>query len=144
MPESKIPTLPEGLFQHLVDVRRDIHAHPELSYEEVRTGELVATELEALGLDVVRGVGGTGVVTEVGTGGPVVALRADLDALPIQEEGRHSYRSTVPGVMHACAHDGHTAILLGAGKGWPRPVLSIDRHDISVAGEEKMIAMITD
>jgi amidohydrolase len=114
VPDSPLPQLPEGLFEHLVAVRRDIHAHPELSFQEHRTGECVAAELEDLGLSPVRGVARTGVVAEVGSGGPVVALRADLDALPITEEHSSPYRSQTPGVMHACAHDGHTAMLLGA------------------------------
>lgn len=114
MPDSLVPGLPEGLFDHLVSVRRDIHAHPELSFEEHRTGECVAVELEAIGLSPLRGVAKTGVVAEVGQSGPVVALRADLDALPITEECLSPYRSQTPGVMHACAHDGHTAMLLGA------------------------------
>jgi hippurate hydrolase len=97
-----------------VSVRREIHAHPELSFDEHKTGEFVASELERLGLKPTRKVAGTGVVAEVGTNGPVVALRADLDALPIAEENDLPYRSKNPGVMHACAHDGHTAILLGA------------------------------
>ena len=114
MPDSLVPELPEGLFDHLVAIRRDIHAHPELSFEEHRTGECVATELEAIGLSPLRGVAKTGVVAELGKNGPAVALRADLDALPITEECLSPYRSLTPGVMHACAHDGHTAMLLGA------------------------------
>jgi len=114
VPDSHLPGLPPGLFEHLVEVRRDIHAHPELSFEEHRTGECVASELEKIGLSPIRGVARTGVVAEVGASGPVVALRADLDALPITEECASPYRSQNPGVMHACAHDGHTAMLLGA------------------------------
>jgi hippurate hydrolase len=114
VPDSKLPQLPAGLFDHLVEVRRDIHAHPELSFQEHRTGELLASELEALGLSPIRGAARTGVVAEIGESGPVVALRADLDALPITEECSLPYRSQNPGVMHACAHDGHSAMLLGA------------------------------
>ena len=102
----------------LVAVRRDIHRHPELGFAETRTAALVARELEELGgLEVRRHVGVTGVVADLVTGdGPTVALRADMDALPIQEEGDHDYRSVVPGVMHACGHDAHTAGLLGAAR----------------------------
>lgn len=114
MPEQKLPQLPAGLFERLVELRRDIHEHPELSFEEHRTGELVASELESLGLEPIRKVAGTGVVADIGEDGPLVALRADLDALPIQEECDLPYRSRTDGVMHACAHDGHTAMVLGA------------------------------
>jgi len=114
VPDSLFPDLPNGLFDHLVTVRRDIHAHPELSFEEHRTGEVVAAELEAIGLSPLRGVAKTGVVADIGQDGPAVALRADLDALPITEECISPFRSQTPGVMHACAHDGHTAMLLGA------------------------------
>ncbi|MEE2828327.1 MAG: M20 family metallopeptidase [Myxococcota bacterium] len=114
MSDHKLPQLPQGLLEHLIELRRDIHSHPELSFEEHRTGELVADELEKLGLNPTRGVAGTGVVADLGGEGPIVALRADLDALPIQEETGLEYSSKTEGVMHACAHDGHTAILLGA------------------------------
>jgi amidohydrolase len=104
-----------GLSDTLVALRRDLHRHPELGFQETRTSSLVAAKLEEMGLPVRRGVGRTGVVAELENGkGPRVALRADMDALPIQEEGDHDYRSTVPGVMHACGHDAHTSSLLGA------------------------------
>jgi len=115
VPEPMIPELPEGLFEQLVALRRDIHQHPELSFEEARTGEAVATALEGFGLSPRRGVVKTGVVVDIGAAeGPLVALRADLDALPMQEETGLPYASRVPGVMHSCAHDGHTASLVGA------------------------------
>lgn len=115
MLEATLPTLPGDLFERLVAVRRDIHQHPELSFEEARTGELVAKTLESFGLTPTRGVAGTGVVADIGDGdGPLVALRADLDALPMTEQTGLAFASVVPGVMHACAHDGHTACLLGA------------------------------
>lgn len=99
----------------MVELRRDLHRNPELSNEEVRTSRLVANRLERLGFQVRTGVGGTGVVADLGTDeGPTVALRADMDALPIQEATEVSYASRVPGVMHACGHDAHTAALVGA------------------------------
>ncbi|MSR36820.1 MAG: amidohydrolase [Gemmatimonadetes bacterium] len=102
----------------LVALRRDLHRHPELAFQERRTSALVASRLEALGLSVRRNVGKTGVVADIssteGANFPLVALRADMDALPIQEQFEHDYGSTVPGVMHACGHDFHTAGLIGA------------------------------
>ena len=103
----------------LVAIRRDFHAHPELGFEEVRTSGIVAQELARYGVTVHRGIGGTGVVgvLEGRTGsGRRIALRADMDALPIEEETNLPYRSTVPGKMHACGHDGHTTMLLGAAR----------------------------
>ncbi|HEV8636900.1 MAG TPA: amidohydrolase [Chloroflexota bacterium] len=99
--------------------RRHLHMHPELRFEEHETGTFVAERLRALGLEVRHPVGQTGVVGLLrggrprGPGGRTLMLRADMDALPIQEENDVPYRSTVPGAMHACGHDGHTAILLG-------------------------------
>jgi len=96
--------------------RRHLHRHPELSFREERTAAWIADRLREIGCDEVRtGVGGTGVVAVIrgANPGPVVALRADIDALPIQDEKDVPYRSTVPGVMHACGHDAHTAALLG-------------------------------
>src|SRR6185295_6548900 len=100
----------------LIGIRRDLHAHPELSFEEYRTARLIADRLDALGLEVRTGVGGTGVVALLrgGRPGKTVALRADIDALPIVEINEASYRSETEGVMHACGHDGHVAGLLGA------------------------------
>lgn len=101
----------------LIDLRRDLHRHPELSFQEVRTARIAAERVEALGYAVRRGVGRTGVVAELRNGtGPVVALRADMDALPITEENDVPYRSTVPGAMHACGHDAHVAMLVGAAR----------------------------
>ncbi len=98
--------------------RQDIHAHPELGFDEHRTSDIVAKQLEALGIEVHRGVGGTGVVGVLREGnGPVsIGLRADMDALPILEATDVAYKSTKPGVMHACGHDGHTTMLLGAAR----------------------------
>lgn len=101
----------------VIAIRRDLHAHPELAFEEVRTAGVVAERLRALGLSPRTGLARTGVtaVIEGGAGpGPTVLLRADMDALPVQEESGLPFASTVPGKMHACGHDGHTAMLLGA------------------------------
>lgn len=101
----------------LVELRRDIHRHPELAFQETRTAGRAAEAVEAAGWRVTRGVGGTGVVAELGSGaGPTVALRADMDALPITEQNEVDYRSTVDGVMHACGHDAHTTMLTGAAR----------------------------
>ena len=99
-------------------LRRSIHAHPELRYEETRTAELVAQSLEKWGLRVERGLGKTGVVgvLQRGSGTRSIGLRADMDALPIQEINTFEHRSQAPGKMHACGHDGHTAMLLGAAR----------------------------
>jgi hippurate hydrolase len=97
-------------------VRRDIHAHPELAFKENRTSDLVAAELSAAGVDVHRGLAGTGVVgvLKCGESDRAVGLRADMDALPLDEANDFAHRSTHAGCMHACGHDGHTAMLLGA------------------------------
>src|SRR5579875_3611882 len=102
----------------IVADRRDIHAHPELGYQERRTAALVAARLRDLGIEVRDGVGTTGVVGVIRGHSPgrTVLLRADMDALPIQEENEVPYASRTPGVMHACGHDAHTAILLGAAR----------------------------
>lgn len=96
--------------------RQAIHRQPELGFQEFRTSALVAEELGKMGYRVRTGVGRTGVVGERGEGSPIVAIRADMDALPIQEENDVPYASQVPGVMHACGHDAHTAILLGVAR----------------------------
>lgn len=101
----------------LVQLRRDLHQHPELAFNEHRTADVAAERAEALGLEVRRGVGITGVVAELRNGdGPTVALRADMDALPIHETNDVPYRSTVDGVMHACGHDAHVSMLVGAAR----------------------------
>lgn len=106
------------ILPELTDWRRDFHAHPELGFKEFRTADLVATRLASFGCEVHRGLGGTGVVgvLRAGTGNASVGLRADMDALPIHEENDAPYRSLTNGVMHACGHDGHTTMLLGAAK----------------------------
>ncbi|MRX71452.1 amidohydrolase [Bacillus lacus] len=98
----------------MVEIRRHLHMHPELSFQEVKTAAYIAGYYRDLGIEVEENVGGNGVVATIhgGLPGKTVALRADFDALPIQDEKDVPYRSTVPGVMHACGHDGHTAALL--------------------------------
>lgn len=100
----------------LTELRRDIHAHPELAYAEHRTADVVASHLEGLGIEVHRGIGGTGVVGVIRgrRGLRAIGLRADMDALPMQERNTFSHRSRHSGCMHACGHDGHTTMLLGA------------------------------
>src|SRR5512139_2059414 len=97
----------------LVAWRRLIHHHPELGFQEVHTAARAAAILGELGCRVRTGVGRTGVVAELGQGRPVIAIRADMDALPILEANEVPYASENPGVMHACGHDAHTAMLLG-------------------------------
>ncbi|MEO0663364.1 MAG: amidohydrolase, partial [Planctomycetota bacterium] len=107
----------DAIEKDLVALRRDIHQNPELGYEEERTSQLVATRLQALGLEVERGLGGTGVVGTLKGSlgeGPTLGLRADMDALPMDERGERPHKSARPGVFHGCGHDGHTAMLLGA------------------------------
>ena len=100
----------------LIEWRRDIHMHPELSFQEFRTANLVANTLREMGLEVETGVGKTGVVARIGEGRPAIGIRADMDALPLQEMNDVVYKSQTPGVMHACGHDAHTAILLGVAR----------------------------
>lgn len=102
----------QALFEHTQRLRRDFHQHPELGFQEVRTAGIVARELQALGLEVSTGIAETGVVAllEGKRPGPVQLLRFDMDALPIEEQTGAAYASQNPGVMHACGHDGHTAI----------------------------------
>jgi hippurate hydrolase len=101
-----------------IAVRRDIHKHPEMGYKEYRTSDLVAEQLTVWGYQVTRGLGGTGVVGQLkrGTGSKSIGLRADMDALPIDEGTGLPYASCNTGIMHACGHDGHTAMLLAAAK----------------------------
>lgn len=99
--------------EQLIAWRRDIHAHPELGFQETRTANRIAETLDALSYRVQTGIGRTGVVAERGNGEPIVAVRADMDALPIQEVNDAPYASETPGVMHACGHDCHVAIALG-------------------------------
>ena len=126
-------SLSEADVQELVAVRRDLHAHPETAFEEVRTSALVAEKLRSIGLTPRTGVGRTGVLATVqgGKPGKTVLLRADMDALPIQEENDVPYRSQVPGKMHACGHDCHTSILLGLSK-------QLARETASFAGQVRL------
>jgi hippurate hydrolase len=107
----------DNIFE-LIDIRHDLHAHPELCFEEFRTAKIVAAELAKLGVKVTTGVAGTGVVATIskGTGRRVMAIRADMDALPIHETTNLPYASRSAGRMHACGHDGHTTMLLGAAR----------------------------
>jgi amidohydrolase len=116
-PARRIRDAAEALQPALVAIRRDIHAHPELAFEETRTAGIVAAELARLGIPHRTGVGRTGVlgVVEGARPGPTLAIRADMDALPIHEETGLPFASTVAGKMHACGHDIHTATLLGVG-----------------------------
>lgn len=118
----------EEIYPDLVSIRRDLHMHPELSFKEVNTPRKIAEFLENIGLEVRTQVGGRGVVGKLygGKPGKTIAFRADFDALPIQDEKNVDYKSQVPGVMHACGHDVHTASLLGVAK-----VLSEVKEEIS-------------
>ena len=124
----------ESVAEQVVLDRRHLHMHPELRFQEFKTAAFVAERLRLLGLQVQTGIGGTGVVALLrgGRPGKTVMLRADMDALPILEETDVPFKSTVPGVMHACGHDGHTAILLGVAR-----VLVERRHRL--AGNVKFV-----
>jgi hippurate hydrolase len=140
----------DDLQAHLLELRRDLHAHPELGYEESRTAALIAKKLRALGIEVTTGLGKTGVVGTLRCGNSprAIGLRADMDALPLTELNEFPHRSRHEGRMHACGHDGHTAMLLGAAE-----ALSISRdysgtvHFIFQPAEESgggALAMIED
>lgn len=122
VPKLEKPVIPDTSLQahhaHWARLRRDLHAHPELRFEEHRTADVVARELDALGYAVSRGLGGTGVVASLPGADPGrgIVLRADLDALPIQEANDFAHASCTHGIMHACGHDGHTVMLLGAAR----------------------------
>lgn len=107
----------DDIAQDMLRWRHDLHAHPETAFAEFRAADLIAAELTVMGMRVHRGLAGTGVVASLSVGnGPTIALRADMDALPIAEATTVPYRSTHEGRMHACGHDGHTSMLLGAAK----------------------------
>lgn len=103
-----------AISEELIEWRRDFHMHPETGFDVHRTAGIVADELEKMGYRVQRGVGKTGVVADIGEGGKLVAIRADMDALPIFEQNETDYVSQNTGKMHACGHDSHTAMALGA------------------------------
>lgn len=113
---SALLEIPETVVSDVVAMRRDLHVHPELGFQEHRTAGIVADRLRSLGFEVHTGIAETGVVGVMRGNAPgrTIMLRADMDALPIVEENDHPYRSSVEGTMHACGHDGHVAILLGA------------------------------
>jgi len=111
---ATIDSVVEKYGDELVELRRDLHAHPELSWAETRTTDIVAERLEAAGIAVTR-IEGTGLLADIGDAGPRVALRADLDALPVDDTTGLPWASTTPGVAHACGHDVHTTGLVGAG-----------------------------
>lgn len=115
---DRIKELTAAMEAELVEIRRDLHRHPELSNEERRTSDLICARLESWEIPYERGLAGTGVMAVIqgAKPGKTVGIRADMDALPVEEAGNPPYRSECPGVMHACGHDAHTAILLGAAK----------------------------
>ena len=109
----------EGFADELTAIRRDLHAHPEIGFEEVRTSGIVAEKLKQWGIEVHRGLGGTGVIGVLkgkGSGAKRIGLRADMDALPMEENTNLRWRSTIPGRFHGCGHDGHTTMLLGTAR----------------------------
>jgi hippurate hydrolase len=118
MQRSLNPADIDDLVPELIALRRDLHAHPELAFEERRTAGVVATELRRLGIEVHEGLAGTGIVGTLcnGRSKRTVGLRADMDALPIGEQSKLPHASRHSGVHHGCGHDGHTAMLLGAAR----------------------------
>jgi hippurate hydrolase len=143
VPKLENPVIPDTSLQahhaHWAKLRRDLHAHPELRFEEHRTADVVARELEALGYAVSRGLGGTGVVASLPGADPGrgIVLRADLDALPIHEANDFAHASCTHGIMHACGHDGHTVMLLGAARVLKElPQLPGTVHFVFQPGEE--------
>ncbi|MFM7105415.1 MAG: M20 family metallopeptidase, partial [Flavobacteriales bacterium] len=115
---GQIKNLAHDIFPEVRGFRRHLHKFPELSYQEFRTAEFIIQQLQRMGIEHEKGIGGNGISAWINRGHPgnVIALRADMDALPIQEMNEVEYCSTVPGVMHACGHDVHTTCLLGAAK----------------------------
>lgn len=124
----------QRLQEDLIRFRRTIHQYPEMGFQETRTAALVEGELRRLGVSVRTNVGKTGLVGRLGSGQPVVALRADMDALPLQEANDVPYASQIPGMMHACGHDAHTAILLGVAR-----LLAETHADSPLPGEVRLL-----
>ena len=128
--------------KELIETRRYLHRHPELSFEETNTAEYIRSTLTSLGIPLMEGISGTSTVAIIKgqKPGPCIAFRADIDALPVEEENDLPYKSEVPGVMHACGHDIHTAVLLTFAKilaahpslPWPPDGLSMLSHALSV------------
>src|SRR5690606_37727493 len=113
---EKIKTLSQSISEQVITHRRHLHANPELSYQEYNTVTYVAQQLRSFGIEPLEGIGGTGLIAEIkgnNSDRKTIALRADMDALPIQEANEVPYKSKNPGVMHACGHDVHTSSLLG-------------------------------
>lgn len=139
---DQIKTLSESHFEEVLAIRRHLHANPELSFEEHNTAKFIESKLKQLGFEGVKRVAGTGVTFTLkgGSPGKTIALRADIDALPIREQNDVSYKSTNEGVMHACGHDVHTASLLGAAKilGELKQEMKGDIRFIFQPGEEKV------
>jgi amidohydrolase len=136
MTESLFELAPQvtAALPSMVALRRDLHQHPELAFQEHRTAEVIATRLRDAGLEVEEGIAKTGVVglLEGGGAGPTVAIRADIDGLPIEEHSDQSYASATPGVMHACGHDGHVAIAITLAE-------ILARHRASLPGRVKFL-----
>lgn len=136
----------------LVELRRTIHRHPELGFDEYRTAAFVGSVLRNIDVPIQTGVGKTGIVGTIGKNGPIIALRADMDALPIQELNLTEYASEVSGVMHACGHDVHTACLLGAAmllkdmelKGQVRLLFQPSEESMDEQGKSGAVRMIED
>lgn len=138
------------------ELRRDFHMHPELGFKELRTAKRVAETLHELGIEAETGVGQTGVVARIGEGSPVIGIRADMDALPIQEANDVPYKSQTPGVMHACGHDSHTAMLLTVARmfaempadqrptGEIRLIFQPSEEDFGTDGKSGAVRMIED
>ena len=123
----------QSLQEWIINLRRTIHRRPELMYEEVETSRLVRSTLDELGVSYESDIAETGVLATIGNGdGPCVALRADMDALPIDEQADVDFRSEVTGKMHACGHDCHTAMLLGAAR-------LLKSHDSEINGTVKLV-----
>ena len=106
----------KALTEQIIKWRRYLHKHPELGFEEIETAKFIEKELASFGLKARTGIGKTGIVVNIGSGKPCIALRADMDALPIQDMKKVPYASENPGVSHACGHDAHVAMLLGVAK----------------------------